>query len=610
VKRADGGPRWILVAAALLPVGFAWRDVLRLPLSGEDWGVLARLRLGEAGSPHVFRPWSDAWLAAIHGLAGPSATALHGGSLLLHLANTALVALVALELLASRLGALAVALLFGLGAGVLDSLAWVAAVNRPLASTGALLALLGLVRLERRARAWLALLVGGLLLELGANEEVYGTALLALAWLVARALAARRLERGPAVGAALALVFLLVHYFALNRIALPAGKLRLEPAQVASGVARRAAQVAGGLSLPAWAGLLFPGLSLAVLLAARRGRLAAIGAGAWVAALIPFALSEPAPYRAYPSQAPTALLAGAALEALLSRRLRGSATRLAAGSALTIAIFALSEPARRARLVRWQAALAEVHVVERDARALARELDEPPVLVNLEPSSVGPFCYAFGVLDPTALRLRGFLDVASAYEEPGDRPPGVWYGRRFEGSYGRIDPERYFAGRPRVEPIRTYERALPVGSLDEAERVLRDPALDLTTTAVVEARAAELAAFLGPPPAEPGPPAAIEVVAPFEFGSNYARMSVRLRVERPALLVYQEHWLHEYLSRLSADQVLRSDQADLRRVALAAREQATGASLPVLRANAFGFAVPLAPGGHELELAWSVRRDE
>jgi hypothetical protein len=609
---ADGRPRWILLAGTLALVGFAWGGLLALPLSGEDWVLLARLRAGEPGSPHVFRPLSDAWLAGWHAVFGPDARALHAGSLVLHLVNTALVLLVALELVGSRLGAFAVALVFGLGAGVLDALAWVAAVNRPLAGTGALLALLGLALLERSARSGLALLVAGLLVGLGANEEVYGTALLAFAWLSVLAARRRDLRRAAALGGAAAVLLVCAHWFVLNRIALAPGRLHGSPGFLAQGIAKRAAEIGAGFSLGGWAALALPGAALLVLLAAGRWRAALVGAGSWLAALVPFVLSEHAPYRAYPTQAPTALLVGAALDALVLARLGRSSLRVAAGLGIAAALFVASEPPRRDRLARWQAALSEVRIVERDAAAFARESDAPPVLVNLEASSAGPFSYAFGVLDPTALRMRGFLDAASAWEEPGGSMDGVWYGRRFEGSYGRIEPELYFAGRPRVDALRAYEHALAVGSLAEAERALRDPVVDLTRTAVVETSSAELAAALGaaePSPASTGSPATIEVLAPFEFGANWARMTVRVRAERPLLLVYQEHWLFEFLSRLSADQALRTGQHDLRRVELEARERPGGESARVFRANAFGFAVPLAPGEHELELAWKVRGD-
>jgi hypothetical protein len=611
-SEADGRPRWILLAATLALVGFAWGGLLALPLSGEDWVLLARLRVGEPGSPHVFRPLSDAWLAALHAVFGPDARALHAGSLVLHLLNTALLMLVALELLGSRAAACAVALVFGLGAGVLDALAWVAAVNRPLAGTGALVALLGLALFGRSARAGLALLVAGLFLGLGANEEFYGTALLAIVWLSVLAARRRDVRRAACVAAAAAVVLVASHYFVLNRIALRPGRLRTAPGELVEGIAARAEEIGAGLSLPAWTALALPAAAFLILLAARRWRVALVGAGSWLAALVPFVLSEPAPYRAYPSQAPTALLVGAALAALFLARLERASLRVAAGLGIAAALFGASEPARRERLARWQAALAEIRIVERDAAAFARESDAPPVLVNLEASSSGPFCYAFGVLDPTALRMRGFLDAASAWEEPGDRPAGVWYGRRFEASYGRIEPDLYFAGRPRVEGLRAYERALAVGSLAEAERALRDPAVDLTSRAVVEATSAELAAVLGsaePSSESAGSPATIEILAPFEFGANWARMTVRVRAERALLLVYQEHWLFEFLSRLSADQALRTDQDDVRRVELEARERPAGERAPVFRANAFGFAVPLAPGEHELELAWKVRGD-
>jgi len=603
----SGGSRpcWVLLVATLLLVGFAWGDTLALPLSGEDWVILARIRAGEPGSPHVFRPFSDAWLAALQALFDTDARAFHGGSLLLHLLNTGLLYFVVLELLSSPWGAAAAASIFGLGAGVLDSVAWVAAVQRPLSACGALLAWLGLAVADRRARAGVALFLAGFVWQFLACEEVYGTALLAIAWLGSLGLRQRPPRRLAWTAAAFVAASILLHAFALNRVPGGTSRLHLAPSFVAQGIATRAGQIAGGFALPDGAGLALPLGALIVLALAGRRRLALFGAAAWVASLVPFVLSEPSLYRAYPTQAPTALLLGSAAFALVTKFATHRPSRLLAGLGIAIVAFAASEPVRRARLVRWQGALEEVRIVARDALAMARDGGEAPVLVNLEPSSSGPFCYAFGVIDPTRLCLRGFLDAASAYEEPGDRPEGVWYGRRFEGSYGRLEPALYFAQRPRVEPMRFYDRALAVGSLDEAERALRDPAVDVTTTAVVEASRAALDSLLEGSDA----PGTLEVLVPFEFGVNWARMTVAARTTRSALLVYQEHWLYEYLSRLSADQALRTGQEDLRRVRLEARDRRTGELAPVFAANAYGFGVLLAPGEHELELAWSVRRD-
>ncbi len=598
-KRLDFGAALLLT---LLVVGFAWGEMLSLPLSGEDWVILGRIATGEPGSPHVFRPLNDAWLGGLHALLGTSqAFPYHAASLLLHLISTGLLVLVAFELLRSPWGAACVAILFGLGAGVVDSLAWVAAVPRPLSGFGTILAWLGLVSWPSHGRAGLALFFAGFLWQYLSCEEVYGTAFLACTWLGWQGLNNPSLRPAAWGSAALAIAAIVAHYFLLSPVG--ASRLQLSPSFVASAVATRAAQIAEGLALPPWSGLLLPLVAAGVLLLAGRRRIAAFGALAWAASLFPFVLSEPTRYRAYPSQAPTALLVGSAIF-----------TGLAAGSAralrpalvfLGTAALALlgSELERGKRLQRWRASLAEVAIVAGDARELAREYEEPPVLANLEPSSAGPFYYFFRIVDPQGVRMRGFLDAASAFEEPGDRPSGLWYGRRLDGTYGRIEPELYFSSRPTVEPLRLYDSAMLVSSLDQALEAFADPSLDLKRVALLEAREADVAALV----ADESPLGSIEVLAPFEHGLNWARMSVIVRASRPALLVYQEHWLFEYFNRLSADQALLTDQQDLRRAAMEAKDRRTGEIIRTLHANAFGFGVLVPAGESELDLAWSVR---
>ena len=168
----------------VLAVGWLWSPLARLPFTGEDYVILARIDQGGVGSPHVFRPVPDAWLDLLYGSFGPDEAApYHLGSLLLHLLNTSLVYLLALALFASAWAAGAVAVIFGLGSGAFDSLAWIAAVNRPWSTFGALLAFVGVLRVRERPRA-AALLVGaGYSVQFLSNEEVYGTTLLLLGWL-------------------------------------------------------------------------------------------------------------------------------------------------------------------------------------------------------------------------------------------------------------------------------------------------------------------------------------------------------------------------------------------------------------------------------------------
>lgn len=596
-----------LVASLVLTlfvVGLAWGELLALPLSGEDWVILGRIAAGESGSPHVFRPLNDGWLGAFHLFFGvESALPYHAGSLLLHLLSTGLLYLVAFEFLRSPWGAACVAILFGLGAGVVDTLAWVAAMPRLLSSLGAVLAWLGLVSWPTRGRNGLILFLAGYLGQFFSCEEVYGTALLAVAWFGGHALRDPKLRRvgwGAALFVAGSIAF---HYFVLNRVSGGAGHLQLSSSFVAAGVTTRAGQIAEGLSLPGESGLLVLLCAAVVLALTGRSRSALFGVLAWLAALVPFVFSEASRYRAYPSQAPTALLLGCAVFALLDRPPRRSWRSVVAFFIVAALAFLGSERERNSRLAAWRSVLEEVRITAQDSRALAKELDEPPVLVNLDLSSAGPFYYFFKILDPHGIKMRGFLDAASAFEEPGDRPDGVWYGKRFDGTYGGIEPELYLALRPTVEPLQLYDRAILVSSLEEALRAFADPSVDLRNVVLLEAREADVDALV-PGDSELG---SIEVLVPFEHGLNWARMSVGVRASRPALLVYQEHWLFESLNRLSPDQALLTDQEELSRAVLEARNRRTGELLPVFHANSFAFGMLLSSGETDVELSWSVR---
>lgn len=177
-----GPMRNALIPAGLaLVVALAWAPILELPFTGEDFVILSRMKLGEAGSPHVFRPANDGWLWFLHTLFGVSSSApYHAASLFLHLFATLLVFIAASELFANKSVALVAAALFGLGAGCVDSLAWIAAVNRLLSGVGALIALVGVLRVPTRGASALALVVAGLGLQLLSNEEVYGMSLFVL----------------------------------------------------------------------------------------------------------------------------------------------------------------------------------------------------------------------------------------------------------------------------------------------------------------------------------------------------------------------------------------------------------------------------------------------
>jgi len=148
-----------------------------------------------------------------------------------------------------------------------------------------------------------------------------------------------------------------------------------------------------------------------------------------------------------------------------------------------------------------------------------------------------------------------------------------------------------------------YPVAIPVASLDEARRLMSDPGIDLRTEALAEAPASQLSG-LGAAGGEPG---AIEVVVPFEFEGQSARMTVRVSSPDARLFAYQEHWLYEFLYRTSPDQAVITDLAEVRRVRMTARLRESGEALETFHVNAFGLGCVVPPGEHVLELAWSVR---
>lgn len=87
---------WSMRVAAfwigLLAVAWAWSFVCALSFSGEDLLLIDEQRAGLHVSGHVFRPLWNSWFWLLQRLPGGDDAALyHAGSLVLHLANCALV---------------------------------------------------------------------------------------------------------------------------------------------------------------------------------------------------------------------------------------------------------------------------------------------------------------------------------------------------------------------------------------------------------------------------------------------------------------------------------------------------------------------------------------
>ena len=587
----------LALAAVCVITALSWVGVLTLPLTGEDFVMLGRAARGESSSPHVFRPAADLWLAGLHGVFGvSSATPYHVGSLLLHLACVVLAHRIAKRLFSCEPAAFLAALAFGVSAAATDGLAWIAAVNRPLSGLGAMLAILGaLVLVDDRRRGW-ALVALGFLLQLASNEEAFGTALL-LVLLCACA------SWRSALVAALGLAVVLTGYFLFLRtgdhLALP--ELRMQ--SVWTSFLTRHRLVLEGLGLPPPLSLLLPVIAGAILLARGKRRAALVVVAAWACAFVPFVLVEPSRYRFYPSLLPAALLLAAAVTMLVPKR----GWPPVAGLATAVFLLVSTHHDRADRLSAWRAALREVSVCAEAAEEMARERGTPPVLLNLELSSFGPFFYHFGFEDPAALPRRHFLDAASGFADPGrlaGLPPGPWWGRRSDGTYGWIETDEYL-DRPRLEDLLLVEEAVLVSSLEEARERLADPTLDLRRTAVLEADrlALDLDAM-----AEPAP--SLAVLAPFitTVENRRGRSEVRVRLERPALLVYHANWMFDSFWRVSPDQALLVDAAGTRRIELVVKDLGSGERFSVHRANAFGFAVELPAGDRDLALEFELAR--
>jgi hypothetical protein len=596
---------------ALGVVAVAWIPCLALPLTGEDYVLLNRDRAGEPLSPHVFRPLSDAWLSAVHRLFGAaSPLPFHAGSLAWHLANAAVWFAIARRCLGSAWSAAAVAGAMGLGLACLDTLAWSPALNRLLSGFGGAIALLALLGFDARPWRSVAFVAGGLAFELGASEDGYGTALLllaGLAWFLVRGP-----HRKPAMlGIAACVGLLLVHYAAARSFTDRSPREVLELGGALESADTRLRQVVSGLGLArgvAWASVLAGALALA--LSRARGA-AVLGLAACITSFVPFCFSTPWPYRAYATQGPVAfLLAGgfctavAALAALVSRSAAGRRWATRAACAVVLGwCFLGTAAARRGAFQSWEHGLAELSTVVVAAREEAvAGAKAPPPLVNLQRSAQQAFAYFLGS-DPRETRKIEFLDAPTGFEEPGRLHPGPWYGRRSDGTYGALEGERYFAGRPRLEPLRLFTRARPVGSLEEARALLASGSVDVMLEALVQAPPEALRGLDG---GEGGAPE-LEVVEPFRFQGREGGLVVRVRSDRPTVLAYLEHWLFESERVMPSEDLYIHRRNDARSAAMTARDRASGESLATYFVDGFGLGTVVPAGERVLELGFAVQ---
>jgi len=587
-----------LVAVAVVTAA-AWRDLFEIPLVGEDYAIFERLGDGGAAYPHVFRPLSGAFLRAMWSVFGAGSQAPYRAvEIALHAANGMLVFALALGLLRRRGPALVAGLCFAVGAVSVDTLAWVAN-TRPVSACAMLIAANGLVRLgrSRLAPPWIAL---GLAAQALANEEVFGTAALAAAWL---AWSASRAS-GPArrrrfAGCAAVLAAAVLHYLVFGRVPDAASDLMTRGIRSAPWNAlERSSDVMAGLGFAFPGAAWMPFVLVLPAVAAKRFEPAAFALLAWLAAFVPFALDAPVEYRSYASAAPAALLVACAVDGVI-RLLGGrrAVELVAAGAASLLVVWGAAAP-RAAQLERWHAATREVAAVVDLIRARAwTPSGEPPALVNVETSSAAAAGYWLELDDVSRVATLDFFDAVGAYVAPSNAPPRPWIGRRVDGSYGEIDPATYFDGRTEVPELALVGAFHPAADVGEARRLLADAAIDHARTAVVETDVAAL----GPRTAE-GTVVELEPLVG-DLVQGWGRMSVGVEAAGPTVLALRSSFQYWHRMRFSPDQMIFSDVSYVRALRLAARIDG-GPAIDAFPLDAFGFGVPVPAGTHRVDLEW------
>ena len=607
--RGLGGDGRLAASGLVLVLGITvlvWGGALRLGLNGEDFAILSRAARHE-GAPHVFRPFADLVTELAYRVVGPSARALHLLSLCTHLANAALVFTLVRRLTGDALQASFVGLLFGAGAGPADAIVWCAALSRLLSVLAQLVALHGVVRLARRPVLGTALCVLGIAWQFGTNEEVYGTCLFVGLWALfdRRREAPRPLLRAALASAALATP--LVHYFGFARV--PERPLvdTLAVGGAVRSVSTRTLELLAGFGLPAALGIALAALgALALLLRAprRAGAFALLWFGV---SFVPHALTEAVGYRAYNTQAALALLLSGALVPVATwlRRRRASVAPLA-WALPALVLVGLAAGRAQARLSSWRAALTEVDLCARLFERWRAEHTAVPALLNLDATTLGAALYWFRLEDLGELAHYGFLDGATGWVP--QELPATLLGRRFDGSYGAVETESYFAGRPELAPLQTFGAWTVVDGPEAALRLLGDEGFDLTRRCAIDFGTAAPVALPELPDSTAAERVAVEIVRPFEqdLAARKASLRVAVAADTPAVLACLEPWLYDASFRFSADQALVAKVDERRRVRWSARRADTGEELATFFVDAWGLGALLPRGRYELELAWRI----
>jgi hypothetical protein len=615
-------PRLALAGIALgvLLTIAAWWQVFRVGATSECLELMYAQRAGLTLTWHVFRPVWDAWFwlglrcFGVDGYVG-----WHAAQLALHAANGLLLALLARRLGLSLLACWCSGLLFVLSPAAVDAVAWLAAVNRPLSATGALVFAYAMASPRRDVRS-AALAVGGLAFQFLANEEVYGTLLLCIAWLFWRSLRGERgARRRNLLGAAGAVAAMAIHYGALRGTDQPwvvaSGWSLADAAKVfLANALTRTVRVAAAVSDPYGTIVLLAAVPLCAVSdpRAERRRATVLALAMLAASFVPFALDGGGPYRDYPTIAPLLLLAGVAIDRVgwLSRRLpsglaSAAAVATAAIALLLVCVFA-GWGARARSLQVWEPLTREVRECQALLSAHVAPGDPLPVFVNLEVRARSVMHFApTPLLDVDNCPAIAFLDTPRACVPPagfdGFLPGRAVLAHGDDGSI-RIMRGEELLRRPRAPEwmlCRRFERS---DSYEQSLRTVASGAIDPRNSAVIEIGEAD-----APRWAEPECHANVIEQGPIEMdvAALAAHTQVRVSCAEDCWLVAQHavlfgsefHTLPEYawLWRLHDPRCLtmRVMTAD-------------GRDLPVRRAQVHGFAALLPVGEHVLTVRFSA----
>ncbi len=603
-------------ALALVALTFSvWWAALDLPLTGEDYRILTRVDQGGAGFRNTFRPVADLWLEMLNPFADGRSAPYHVASVALHALNAVLLFLLAVRLSGSRAFAFAVGAVFSLGASNTDAVAWLAAVNRPLATAGALISLAALLQVSTRpTRAAAASLLAGFLLQLGSNAEAYGTSILTLSWLAVAGLRAPGAVRRTCwLLAGLLGALLVVHLTLLMKVPGGSGGDLVGDASAAWGAAgTRLSAVADGLGTNRATLLALCALGVIALLGTGR-RLAALFCVLYfVTSFLPFVFAGSPNYRHYPTSAPVALLLGAAaLGWVRHPGRRPAAPWYAAVAVVVLALWATRAP-RDELLQAWAEAGAELSAAEAAVHALQAAGEPlPSVAVNVHVTTSQLLVYHLRRPFTDLLHIVSFLDTPTGTVQPVDAPEGRWIGNRRDGSFGLVEPEHYFTDRPLVTPVMLSRAPRRADSLEESLRLLASGGVDVTHEVVLERYdhgdwPEALDHMLESPVVDPDR-SSIEVLLPSSPPNRDQRVEMEVHVEttRPVLLCVQDEWMHHAGTILAPDAAFVLRAHDPRMARCRATLAGSGQRLRTFFANARGTAVLVPAGDHVVQLEWT-----